>query len=47
MKKRYTKEQIIKAIEEHEARAKVDHICRSLDTSNGTYLQLVQQVRRI
>ena len=37
MKKRYTDEQIIKAIKEHEARAKVDDICRDLGTSNGTF----------
>jgi len=28
MKKRYSEEQIIKAIKEHEAGAKVDDICR-------------------
>jgi putative transposase len=37
MKKRYTDEQIIKAIKEHEARAKVDDICRDLGISNGTF----------
>ena len=30
MKKRYTQEQIISAIKEHEAGAMVDDICRSL-----------------
>ncbi len=33
MKKRYTEEQIIKAIKEHEAGAKVDDICRQLGIS--------------
>ena len=33
MKKRYSEEQIIKAIKQHEAGAKVDDICRELGTS--------------
>jgi putative transposase len=37
MKKRYTEEQIIKAIKEHEAGAKVDDICRRLNVSTGTF----------
>ena len=37
MKKRYTEEQIIKAIKEHEAGAKVDDICRRLNVSAGTF----------
>jgi len=37
MKKRYTDEQIIKAIKEHEAGAKVDDICRNLGISSGTF----------
>ena len=37
MKKRYTEEQIIKAIKEHEAGTKVDDICRSLSISSGTF----------
>lgn len=37
MKKRYTEEQIISAIKEHEAGAKVDDICRSLSISSGTF----------
>ena len=37
MKKRYTDEQIIKAIKEHEAGAKVEDICRALGISNGTF----------
>ncbi len=37
MKKRYTEEQIIGAIKEHEAGAKVDDICRSLSISTGTF----------
>lgn len=37
MKKRYTEEQIIRALKEHEAGAKVDDICRSLGISNGTF----------
>ena len=37
MKKRYTEEQIIKAIKEYEAGAKVDDICRNLGISTGTF----------
>ena len=37
MKKRYTEEQIIKAIKEHESGVKVDDICRDLNISNGTF----------
>ncbi len=37
MKKRYTEEQIIKAIKEYEAGVKVDDICRGLNISNGTF----------
>ena len=37
MKKRYTEEQMIKAIKEHEADAKVDDICRQLSISMGTF----------
>jgi putative transposase len=37
MKKRYTEEQIIKAIKDHEAGAKVDDICRRLGISTGTF----------
>ncbi len=37
MKKRYTEEQIIKAIKQHEARAKVDDICREMGISTGTF----------
>ena len=37
MKKRYTEEQMIKAINEHEAGVKVDDICRDLNISNGTF----------
>ena len=37
MKKRYTDEQIIKAIKKHEAGAKVEDICRDLGISNGTF----------
>lgn len=37
MKKRFTEEQIIKAIKEHEAGVKVDDICRSMSISNGTF----------
>lgn len=36
MKKRYTDEQIIKAIKKHEVGAKVEDICRDLSISNGT-----------
>ena len=37
MKKRYTDEQIIKAIKKHEDGAKVEDICRDLGISNGTF----------
>ena len=37
MKKRYTDEQIIKAIKKHEAGAKVEDICRDLGISNDTF----------
>jgi len=37
MKKRYTEEQIIKAIKQHKAGAKVDDICREYGISNGTF----------
>lgn len=37
MKKRYTEEQIIKAIKDHEAGTKVDDICRRLGISSGTF----------
>ena len=37
MKKRYSEEQIITAIKEHEAGAKVGDICRRLGISSGTF----------
>ena len=37
MKKRYSEEQIIKAIKQHEAGVKVDEICRDLGVSVGTF----------
>ncbi len=37
MKKRYTEEQIIKAIKQHEAGVKVDDICRDMGISSGTF----------
>src|SRR5690606_26708862 len=37
MKKRYTEEQIIKAIKQHEAGTKVDDICREMGISTGTF----------
>ena len=37
MKKRYTEEQIIKAIKEHKAGVKVDDIYLGLNISNGTF----------
>jgi len=37
MKKRYSDEQITKAIKEHEAGAQVEDICRDLGTSIGTF----------
>ncbi len=36
-KTRYTEEQIIGAIKQHEAGAKVEDICRKLSISNGTF----------
>ena len=36
-KKRYTEEQIIKAIKEHEAGTKTDDICRRLGISSATF----------
>lgn len=37
MKKRYSEEQIIKAIKQHEAGARVDDICREMGISSGTF----------
>lgn len=37
MKKRYTEEQIIKAIKQNEAGAKVDDICREFGISSATF----------
>jgi putative transposase len=37
MKKRYSEEQIIKAIKQHEAGAKVDDICREMGITSGTF----------
>lgn len=37
MKKRFTEEQIIKAIKRHEAGAKVDELCRELGISADTF----------
>ena len=37
MKKRYTEKQIIKAIKQNEAGAKVNDICRDLGISVGTF----------
>lgn len=37
MKKRFSEEQIIKAIKQHEAGTKLDEICRQLGISNGTF----------
>lgn len=37
MKKRYSEEQIIKAIKQHDAGAKVDDICRDMGISSGTF----------
>ena len=36
-KKRYNEEQIIGAIQKHEAGAKVDDICRELGIASGTF----------
>lgn len=37
MKKRFTEEQIIKALKEHESGTKVEDLCRRLGISNGTF----------
>lgn len=37
MKKRYTEEQIIKVLKEHESGVKVDDICRRMGISTGTF----------
>ena len=37
MKKRYTEEQIIKAIKRHASSVKVDELCRELNISAGTF----------
>jgi putative transposase len=37
MKKRYTEEQIIKAIHRHESGTKVDDLCRELGVSSATF----------
>lgn len=37
MKKRYTEEQIIGAIKQHESGVKAEDICRRLGISNGTF----------
>ncbi len=37
MKRRHSEEQIIKAIKEHEAGARVDDICRRMGVSNGAF----------
>lgn len=37
MKKRYTEEQIIRAIKSQESGKKVEEICRDLGISNGTF----------
>lgn len=37
MKKRYTEEQIISAIKQHESGKKVDDICRDYGISQGTF----------
>ena len=36
-KKRFTEEQIIGALKEHEAGARVDDICRRINISTGTF----------
>ena len=37
MKKRYTEEQIIKVVKQHEAGTKVDVICRDMGISTGRF----------
>ena len=37
MKKRFTEEQIIRAIKKHEAGVKVDDLCRDMGISQGTF----------
>ncbi len=36
-KKRYSEEQIIKAVKEHESGVKAEDICRRLGIANGTF----------
>ena len=38
MKKRYTEEQIIKVIKQHEAGVKVEDICRDMGISTGLFI---------
>ncbi len=44
MKKRYTEEQIIKAIKQHEAGSKVEDLCREMGISCRHLLQLAKQI---
>jgi putative transposase len=37
IKRRYSKEQVIKAIKQHESGAKVDNICRNMGILQGTF----------
>ena len=43
MKKRYTEEQIIRTIKEHEAGAKVDDLCRQLEHENNKLKKLLAE----
>ena len=43
MKKRYTEEQIIKAIKSHEAGTKVSDICRDLELENTKLKKLLAE----
>jgi putative transposase len=45
MKKRYSEEQIIKAIKQHEAGAKVDDICREMGESVFTFSRIRSRVQ--
>ena len=47
MKKRYTEEQIIKALNEQENGVKVEELCRSYGISTGTFYNWRSKVWRL
>ncbi len=46
MKKRFTEDQIIKAIKDHEAGTKVDDLCRKLGISTGAFYNWRSKYKR-